>query len=174
MLFRSGKIVLPDEVLLKQGELTDKEYEIVQSHASHTIRILERIHFHRDLDDVPAIAGAHHERLDGEGYPQGLSAETLTLPMRILAVADVFHALIQERPYKDPFSIQEAIEECRRISASAPIPPEDESAHLDPRAVEALVAHIEREGTETFRTRVMERSGFDDEHMFAPELNAPD
>lgn len=169
-----GKIVLPDEVLLKQGELTDSEYEVVQSHATHTIRILERIHFHRSLDDVPEIAGAHHERLDGEGYPEGRPADALTLPMRILAVADVFHALIQDRPYKDSFSIEEAIEECRRVSGSVPDPPGDERAHLDPQAVEALVQNIEREGTENFRERVFDRSGFDEQNVFAPELNLPD
>jgi putative nucleotidyltransferase with HDIG domain len=169
-----GKIVLPDEVLLKQGELTDSEYEVVQSHATHTIRILERIHFHRNLDDVPEIAGAHHERLDGEGYPEGRPADDLTLPMRILAVADVFHALIQDRPYKDSFSIEEAIEECRRVAGSAPHPPDDERAHLDPRAVKALIQNIEREGTENFRERVFDRSGFDEQNVFAPELNLPD
>lgn len=168
-----GKIVLPDEVLLKQGELTDSEYEVVQSHATNTIRILERIHFHRNLDDVPQIAGAHHERLDGEGYPEGRSADDLTLPMRILAVADVFHALIQDRPYKDSFSIEEALEECRRISGSAPNPPDDERAHLDPQAVEALAQNIEREGTEDFRERVFDRSGFDEQNVFAPDLNLP-
>jgi len=169
-----GKIVLPDEVLLKQGELTDSEYEVVQSHATHTIRILERIHFHRNLDDVPEIAGAHHERLDGEGYPEGRPADDLTLPMRILAVADVFHALLQDRPYKDSFSIKEAIEECRRVAGSAPDPPDDERAHLDPRAVKALIQNIEREGTENFRERVFDRSGFDEQNVFAPELNLPD
>jgi len=169
-----GKIVLPDEVLLKQGELTDSEYEVVQSHATHTIRILERIHFHRNLDDVPEIAGAHHERLDGEGYPEGRPADDLTLPMRILAVADVFHALLQDRPYKDSFSIKEAIEECRRVAGSAPHPPDDERAHLDPRAVKALIQNIEREGTENFRERVFDRSGFDEQNVFAPELNLPD
>jgi putative nucleotidyltransferase with HDIG domain len=169
-----GKIVLPDEVLLKQGELTDSEYEVIQSHATNTIRILERIHFHRNLDDVPEIAGAHHERLDGDGYPEGRFANDLTLPMRILAVADVFHALIQDRPYKDSFSIEEALEECRRISGSVPTPPDDERAHLDPRAVEALVQNIEREGTEHFRERVFDRSGFEEQNVFAPELNLPD
>ena len=169
-----GKIVLPDEVLLKQGGLTDSEYEVIQSHATHTIRILERIHFHRNLDDVPEIAGAHHERLDGEGYPEGRSADALTLPMRILAVADVFHALLQDRPYKDSFSIEEAIKECRRVAGSAPHPPDDERAHLDPRAVEALVQNIEREGAENFRERVFDRSGFDEQNVFAPELNLLD
>jgi putative nucleotidyltransferase with HDIG domain len=169
-----GKIVLPDEVLLKQGELTDSEYEVIQSHVTHTVRILERIHFHRNLDDVPEIAGAHHERLDGEGYPEGRPAADLTLPMRILAVADVFHALLQDRPYKDSFSIKEAVEECRRVSGSVPNPSDDERAHLDPRALEALVQNIEREGARSFRERVFDRSGFNAENVFAPELNLPD
>jgi len=169
-----GKIVLPDEVLLKQGKLTDSEYEVAKSHATHTIRILERIHFHRTLEDVPKIAGAHHERLDGEGYPEGRSATDLTLPMRILAAADVFHALLQDRPYKDSFSIEEALAECRRISGSSPNPPDGEQAHLDPRVVKALSQHIEREGTENLRERVFDRSGFEKQNVFAPELNLPD
>lgn len=166
-----GKVVLPDQVLRKQGDLTAEEYEIAQSHVRHTIRILDRIHFHRDLDDVPEIAGAHHERLDGEGYPRGLSAESLSVPMRILAVADVFHALIQDRPYKESFSIEEAVEECRRISASEPNPPAGEQAHLDPQVVEALVQNITREGTKNFRERVIARSGFTEQNVFAPQVD---
>jgi putative nucleotidyltransferase with HDIG domain len=168
-----GKIVLPDEVLLKKGDLTDEEYEIIKSHAEHTLRILENIHFHRDLDDIPEIAGAHHERLDGDGYPQGLSADDLTVPMRILAVADVFHALIQDRPYKDSFSIEEAVAECRRVAGSTPHPPADERAHLDPTVVEALVQHLEREGTDTLRDRLVDRSGFKAENVFDPDQNLP-
>lgn len=170
-----GKIVLPDDVLLKQGKLDDEERKIAQSHANHTIRILERIHFHRDLAGVPEIAASHHERMDGEGYPRGLTAEELTLPMRILAVADVFHALIQERPYKEGFSIEAAIEECRRISSSdSSLPDEVEHAHLDPRVVDALVQNIEREGRDNFRERAVEHSGFEEENVFAPNLNLPD
>ena len=89
--------------------------------------ILDRVPGLRDVSDV---AGAHHERLDGSGYPYGWSAERLTMPMRALAVADVYDALTSERPYRPAHSSERALEVLR-----------EEAPHrLDPDAVTALEA----------------------------------
>ena len=82
----------------------------MRQHPLYTRWILERT---PGLASLAPLAGAHHERLDGGGYPPGLTARELTLPMRILAVADVYEALTSERPYRPAFSSGEALEEMR-------------------------------------------------------------
>ncbi|MBN2082190.1 HD domain-containing protein [bacterium] len=107
-----GKIGVPDDVLNKRGKLEDMEFMQMRSHCIKTILILSRIAFGRGLEDIPRIAGLHHEKLDGLGYPFGLKAEEIPLESRILAVADVFQALIQTRPYKQGLPPDQALEEC--------------------------------------------------------------
>lgn len=105
-----GKIGVRDDVLLKAGRLTPEEYEKVKEHASYTSDILEQIHFSTDLIQVPFIASAHHERLDGKGYPYGLADKDLPLPAKILAVADVYDALTAyDRPYKKAMPVEKAL-----------------------------------------------------------------
>ena len=111
-----GKIGVPDKVHLKSGKHDAAEQRQMHSHVTKTILILSRIAFRRDLRDIPAIAGMHHERLSGEGYPFGLRSEEIPLEGRVLAVADVFHALVQTRPYKRGFSAAEALAECERMT----------------------------------------------------------
>jgi hemerythrin-like metal-binding protein len=101
-----GKIGIADSVLLKPGKLTPEEFEIMKTHTEIGVTILTGndtlIAAARD------IAGAHHERWDGSGYPHGLAGENIPLLARICAVADVFDALTSNRPYKTAWSIQEA------------------------------------------------------------------
>ncbi len=104
-----GKIGVPDKVLLKPGKHDHGERQVMKSHVTKTILILSRIAFRRGLRDIPAIAGMHHEKLDGTGYPFGLKQEEIPLEGRILAVADVFQALTQTRPYKQGFSMKKAL-----------------------------------------------------------------
>ena len=86
---------------IRKGTLTGKERDIINNHAAVTLKMLDSLPFPKKLVQVPAYAGMHHEKLDGSGYPQGLTAEQLPLPARILAVADVFEALTAaDRPYK--------------------------------------------------------------------------
>jgi putative nucleotidyltransferase with HDIG domain len=134
-----GKIGIPDGVLLKAGMLDDIERRMMQSHVMKTAILLSRIHFRRDLEDVPAIAAMHHEKLDGTGYPYGLRAEEIPLEGRILAVADVFHALTQTRPYKIGRTPQEALAVCRQMSrAHLDRDGNPSGLHLDPNVVDAL------------------------------------
>jgi len=98
-----GKIGIADSVLLKPGKLTPEEFEVMKSHASIGAKILDG----KDSLIVAArdIANSHHERWDGNGYPEGLAGEAIPLLARICAVADVFDALTSTRPYKEPWTV---------------------------------------------------------------------
>ena len=102
LLHDYGKIGVPDAILKKPGRLTREEYEIVKTHASKSRQILEQIHFSGSFSKVPEIVGAHHEKVDGSGYPLGLSGDEIPLGARIIAVADVFEAITAKRHYRDP------------------------------------------------------------------------
>ncbi|MBN1234339.1 MAG: HD domain-containing protein [Candidatus Coatesbacteria bacterium] len=105
-----GKIGIRDEILLKPSPFTEKEREIIKSHALITQDILEQMYFSAELRSIPHVASCHHERIDGKGYPHQLDGESISLLAKILAVADVYDALTSyDRPYKKAFSQQEAI-----------------------------------------------------------------
>jgi HD-GYP domain-containing protein (c-di-GMP phosphodiesterase class II) len=92
-----GKLGVSSAILEKPGKLDADEWREMQSHASHTTHILSQIAV---MQDMAMIAGSHHERLDGKGYPLGLDASCLSLESRIITVADFFDALTAERPYR--------------------------------------------------------------------------
>jgi HD-GYP domain-containing protein (c-di-GMP phosphodiesterase class II) len=110
LLHDIGKLAISNRILDKPAELTDAEFARVRQHPLFTQWILERT---PGFASLAALAGAHHERLDGHGYPHGLTARELTLPMRILAVADVYEALTSERPYRPARSSAYALDEMR-------------------------------------------------------------
>lgn len=97
LLHDIGKLALPNSILDKPGSLTPDEWSEVRQHPGHTYRILSRVPL---LSGLAACAAAHHERLDGSGYPNGLRAEQLDAMARLLAVSDVFEALTAHRPYR--------------------------------------------------------------------------
>ena len=93
-----------------RGTLTDEERYIINEHIEQTIIMLSQLPFPRHLKDVPEIAGGHHEHMDGSGYPKGLRREQMSVPARIMAVADVFEALTAaDRPYKAPKTLSESL-----------------------------------------------------------------
>jgi len=95
---------------IERGTLTNEEREIINNHVDVSIRMLEALPFPEHLKNVPEIAGGHHERMDGKGYPRGIPAGELTVQSRILAVADVFEALTaNDRGYRKPNTISEAL-----------------------------------------------------------------
>jgi HD-GYP domain-containing protein (c-di-GMP phosphodiesterase class II) len=95
---------------VRKGSLNDGERRIVENHTRMTMRILSELPFPKRIAQVPAIAGAHHEKLDGTGYPDRLTADGISLQARIMAVADVFEALTaKDRPYKEPMKLSQAI-----------------------------------------------------------------
>ncbi len=109
LLHDYGKIGVPDAILKKPGRLTDEEYEIVKLHAEKTQRILQRINFDGVFSQVPVIAGAHHEKIDGSGYPNGLKNDEIPLGAKIIAVADFFEAVTARRHYRGPLPLDKAI-----------------------------------------------------------------
>lgn len=108
-----GKIVVSDKILRKPGRLTPEEYEQMKKHAAvggDVIReVLEGVTNDDYLSFASDIATYHHERWDGKGYPRGLSGDRIPLAARIMAIADVFDALVSQRCYKEPFSFDESV-----------------------------------------------------------------
>ncbi len=124
-----GKIGIPDDILLKPGPLTAMEREEMKEHALRGYRMLHDSPS-RLLQLASEIALTHHERWDGNGYPQGLKGEEIPLSGRIVAVADVFDALISARRYKPGWPVEEARQHLV----------EQAGAHFDPACVEAFVS----------------------------------
>lgn len=110
LLHDYGKIAVREAVLTKKGRLTPEEFKHIQSHPRFTRTILENIHFSRTLKDVPKIAGSHHEKLDGSGYPLGLKDNEIPKLSKILAVCDVFDALTSKRPYRDRMNFTQVMQ----------------------------------------------------------------
>jgi HD-GYP domain-containing protein (c-di-GMP phosphodiesterase class II) len=102
LLHDIGKLSVSSAILEKPGKLTDQEWKIVKMHPVYSRLILSNI---SGFEHLAFIAGAHHERLDGKGYPDGLTEAQMPLPARIIAVADVYQALIEKRPYRDGLAL---------------------------------------------------------------------
>lgn len=111
-----GKIHVPDNILKKQGLLTEEEMAAMKTHSIAGENILGSKDFYRMARQ---IARSHHERWDGNGYPDGLKGTSIPLPARIVAVADIFDALINKRPYKQAWSTDKAIAEMKVLSGKA-------------------------------------------------------
>lgn len=109
LLHDIGKIVIPDEIINKSGKLTEEEYCIIKKHPEIGHEILKDMDF---LDLSSKVLLQHHERVDGKGYPYGLSGDRINKLSKILAVADAYDAMTSERPYrKKPFTKEQAIAE---------------------------------------------------------------
>jgi HD-GYP domain-containing protein (c-di-GMP phosphodiesterase class II) len=110
---------------IRRGTLTADEIAIIRDHARVSYEILSQLPFSRHLADVPEIAASHHEKLNGKGYPRGLTADQLNLKARILAVADIFEALsAADRPYKDPTPLSGVLRILRFMVKDGELDPE--------------------------------------------------
>ena len=95
---------------IRKGSLTEEERKVIENHAYMTLKMLNELPFPKKLKKIPEYAAAHHEKLDGSGYPMGFSGEELSLQSRIMAIADIFEALTaKDRPYKKPMRLSQAI-----------------------------------------------------------------
>ena len=107
-----GKIAVSDVILQKPGRLTNEEFEHMKEHTTAggriVVEVLGNIEEKEYIDIAAQIAEGHHEKWDGSGYPNGLSGESIPISARIMAVADVFDALVSERCYKPPMSVDKA------------------------------------------------------------------
>jgi putative two-component system response regulator len=133
-----GKIAIQDSILKKPAKLTIDEYEKMKTHTSFGVKIIEKIGENTSektfLEHAKIFAGTHHEKWDGSGYPAGIKGRDIPLHGRLMAIADVYDALISERPYKKPFSHQEAVD----IIVSG------RGTHFDPEITDIFlsVAHL--------------------------------
>ena len=132
-----GKISIRDDILLKPGELTEEEYEEMKKHAAFGAEIIRSIENTTSenafLHHAEILAGCHHERWDGTGYPLGTKGEETPLQGRLMAIVDVYDALTNDRPYKKAFSHEEAIEAIR----------EGQGTHFDPLISGILLEYSE-------------------------------
>ena len=127
-----GKIAISDTILNKAGKLTDEELEIMKTHTKKGVEVIEKIANSTDfagfLEYAKLFAGTHHEKWNGTGYPQGLAGENIPLEGRIMAIADVYDALISARPYKKSFTTEE----------SAQIIIDNTGTHFDPALINSF------------------------------------
>ena len=132
-----GKINIPDAILNKDTRLTDEEYEVMKSHANAGYEIIEKAIANLEesgyLEQGKQMAHYHHEKWDGSGYPDHLKGEQIPLSARVMAVADVFDALLSRRSYKEPFTFEKAMS----------IIKEGSGKHFDPKVVSAFEAASE-------------------------------
>lgn len=136
LLHDLGKLGVSNAILDKPGKLDEAEWEAIRRHPGYTEAILGRI---GAFDELARVAGAHHERLDGGGYPQGLGAEQIALETRIITTADIFDAITAERPYRGATPVAQTLAVMREHVGSA----------LDPACFEALahsIAHLDAAG----------------------------
>jgi HD-GYP domain-containing protein (c-di-GMP phosphodiesterase class II) len=106
LLHDIGKLSVSNAILDKPDKLNDAEWEVMRMHSAHSEAILSRI---SAFSELAPIAGAHHERLDGKGYPRGLSGDQICLETRIITTADIFDALTADRPYRAAMQITKAL-----------------------------------------------------------------
>ena len=130
-----GKIAIKDSILQKPAKLTPEEFDEMKTHTSFGIKVIEKIQENTSeatfLEYAKIFASTHHEKWDGTGYPNGLSGNNIPLQGRLMAIADVYDALISERPYKKPFSHEEAVDIITKGSGS----------HFDPNLVKIFLEH---------------------------------
>jgi HD-GYP domain-containing protein (c-di-GMP phosphodiesterase class II) len=127
-LYNRGEIY---NLIIARGTLTDEERFKINEHMIETIRMLVRLPLPRHLRNVPEIAGGHHEKMDGTGYPKRLRRDEMSIPARMMAVADIFEALTAaDRPYKKAKTLSESISIMAKMR---------DDAHIDPDLFELFL-----------------------------------
>ena len=130
-----GKISIKDDILLKPGKLTEAEFEEMKKHTVNGAEIIRRIEESTTENDflrhAEILALSHHEKWNGKGYPYGLSGITIPLQGRLMAIADVYDAQTDERPYKKKFSHEDSVEIIRA----------DKGEHFDPLITDVFLTH---------------------------------
>jgi HD-GYP domain-containing protein (c-di-GMP phosphodiesterase class II) len=139
LLHDIGKMGIPDSILLKKGKLTDEEWVWMRKHPQLAIDMLMPIAYLNNALDIPY---GHHEKWDGTGYPRGLKREQIPLAARIFAVADVYDAITNDRPYHKAQMKAKALKYIR----------EQRGAHFDPQVVEKFLELFGRKKANVSRT----------------------
>jgi putative two-component system response regulator len=139
-----GKVGVPDSILQKPEQLNADEFNVAKAHSGVGEKILKRS---KSMALASVIARSHHERWDGSGYPDGLSGEAIPYAARIVAVVDVFDALISPRPYRAAWSVEQAADEILKGVGS----------HFDPVVAETFVRLIRRGAFDDLLAAVAEK-----------------
>jgi putative nucleotidyltransferase with HDIG domain len=132
LLHDIGKSIFPDHVLFAEGSLSDDQWEIVKQHPGHGASVIAQI---EEFADVAAIVEAHHERMDGTGYPHGMRGEDVPWLSRMISVADTYDVMTARDSYREPVPPEAAIAELRRVSGT----------QLDGELVEVFIRVLESE-----------------------------
>ena len=132
-----GKVGIPDHILLKPGKLTAGEWAVMKTHSDIGSMAIDQVEADAErpvafLQCAKLIIRHHHEKWDGSGYPDGPAGTAIPIPARLMALADVFDALISRRPYKEPFSLDDAVKMIR----------DGRGTHFDPAVVDAFEVRI--------------------------------
>ncbi|MCP4579648.1 MAG: response regulator [Deltaproteobacteria bacterium] len=138
LLHDIGKIGIQDSVLLKSGPFTPEERSTMNEHTTKTLAILEKFHFSKKLSRVPIVASYHHEKVNGQGYPFGLTGNELPLASKILAVADVFDALTSRRDYPKYVENETLGFEPMPFQKVIGILKADRGSHFDPEVIDVF------------------------------------
>ena len=133
LLHDIGKFIFPDDILLSAGRLTDEQFAIVRRHPDQGARLVRRL---QGFEEVADIIHAHHERMDGRGYPGGLAASEIPIGSRIIAVCDTYDVMTARDSYRRPVPPAQAVAELRRVSGT----------QLDPAVVEAFLRVLADKG----------------------------
>jgi putative two-component system response regulator len=141
-----GKIAIRDSILLKPDKLTPEEFDIMKGHALYGVTIIEEMEKDTPessfLQYAKVLAGTHHEKWNGQGYPYGLKEDKIPLPGRLMAIADVYDALISVRSYKKAMTFEEAVQ----------IIADGKGSHFDPVLVD-LFLHVSDKFAETVKSK---------------------
>jgi HD-GYP domain-containing protein (c-di-GMP phosphodiesterase class II) len=114
-----------ENLAIRFGTLTEAERKVINNHIVMTVRMLESLPWPKHLKNVPEYAGGHHERMDGKGYPRGLTREQMSVPARVMAIADIFEALTaRDRPYKKGKTLSESLHILGKFSLNGHIDPD--------------------------------------------------
>ena len=127
LLHDIGKIAIPDSILLKPGPLDEREWNVMRQHPQHAFNLLLPITYLRPAIHIPYC---HHEKWDGSGYPRGLKGEEIPIVARIFAIVDVYDALTSNRPYRQAWTHEKAMDYIRNQSG----------IHFDPNVVSVFIS----------------------------------
>lgn len=127
-----GKVEIPDEILQKSGKLTEEEFEIIKKHTIIGAEMVKKTYY-QDLSDIIL---QHHEKIDGTGYPYGLKGDEILIEAQVVSIADAYHAMASDRPYKKKMEAREIVEELKKMTES----------HYHEEVVNALICILEEDG----------------------------
>lgn len=128
-----GKLRIPEEIIRKREKLTNEEFEIVKKHPIVAYKMLEEI---KNMGRVAKIVKAHHEKIDGTGYPEGLKGDKIPVEAKIINIVDSFDAMVSTRPYRKTLTENEAVEELKK----------GKGKQFDPELVDRFIEVLMREG----------------------------